>query len=123
MAEQNENEYVKDVEVEITGIEKVLTQDHKAIAQFRFSTTKGVVTWKPKIPKEEYQDGIKETKSILMPKDDIPEKIKEMGKKIASDGKVKAKISYSIFAKEVDGEEQEYRFIRGRKTFDEWELL
>lgn len=120
---EQENEYVKEKEVEITAITIELEKGNEEVRRIRFESDKDI-TWKPKIQKEEFEDGIKIQKTVQMKKDEIPTLIKDIAKKISKEGKVKIKASYSIYNTEnSEGDSVSYRYITSEKTLNSWIIL
>lgn len=117
------NEYVKDKEVVITGVEVELfkEKDSNNIKRIRFVGEENDITWKPTVVKEIFEDGIKILKKVEMTKEQIPQLIKDIAKKSQTDGKVNLTVEYTIFEKEVEGEEtKQYRFITSEVQLNKW---
>ena len=115
---EKEFEVVKNKIVQIGRVEiEPSSFNPEQIQRIRFKTDAGDITWKPKIKKEEYRDGIVVLKSIPMEMDFLPDKIKQIGKILQDGGLVKMKVQ---FMKMTTEEEIEYRFIRSEKTLAKW---
>lgn len=122
---ENENEYVKDKKVVITGVSINLNQGDadQTIRQIRFQTDDGKdITWKPRVLNEEHQSGILVQQMQPMKLNQLPSLVKQIGERIKSGKPVNALVSYAVFTKDVDGEEKSYRFIRSLKTLESWKI-
>lgn len=120
--EQQQNEFVEKAEVVLKSI-KLEIGDNQEIKRIRFVTDKGDITWKPFLFKTKWMNGFDCTVKESMTFDDVPKKLKKWASEIQDEGMMKVRVSYAIFNKDVDGEMQQYRYIRSEKTFDTWEEL
>ena len=125
MTEDNKTtEFCKEVPVTLTGIEiETNPQDILEVKRIRFESSKGDITFKAKVEKEHFQDGIKIKSIVPIKINEIPEEIKNVAKSIQEKGSVKMNVNYSLMKTEVDGEPKEYRFITSMKTFNEWKII
>ena len=119
--EKKETEFVQGVEVVLTGIEvETENNDPTMVKRIKFDTNKGNITFKPKLHKEEFRNGLKITSVVPCTVETIPQKIIDMAKKIQELGSLRLNVEYTVMSTEKDGEEVKYRFITSMKTFEKW---
>lgn len=118
-------EFIPDVEITIKSVKaKLNAKNPNNIDQLRFETNKGDITLKPKITQEDYDGnlGITIQKTVAMTLDKIPEKFKDIAKKIKDSKECKVKGSYVLMTTEKDGEEKEYRYT-SLNQLEKWEII
>jgi hypothetical protein len=121
MEENKTTEFIKEVPVTITGIEvETNPQEVLEVKRIKFITDKGDITFKPKVEKETYQDGMKILSTVPVNTNEIPEEIRAVAKTIQTKGSIKMLVNYTLMKTMQDNEPKEYRFITSMKTFKEW---
>ena len=119
-----EKDFASEVEINIIGIDvKTSFKDSSVVEKIILNTSKGNITYKPKIDTEEFREGMKFLQSVSCTVADIPQKIKDMAKECQDKGICKVKASYSIWRTEKDNEPVEYRFILNQTILDKWTII
>ena len=123
MEAEKDKGFVKAVEVDIT---KVLVEEGREAGEAKkitFETSKGNITWKPKDDKTEYRDGLAIQRKVPSLIEDLPQKVKDIGKEIIDKGKCVVLVNYNWWETNQDGEAVTYRFITSKKTLDDWKII
>lgn len=120
-----EKDYVEGAEIQVSGVSvNTNPRDPEEIFRVVIEFNEGKqVTWKPKIKKEEFKDGIKIVNTVPMKLSELPSKLKQIGKIVNMKGFCKVKASYNVWNTEKDGNPITYRFVQGLNPFDKWEVL
>jgi hypothetical protein len=119
-----EREYVDGVEVGIQSVDiDTAYKDPNQVAKVTFKTDKGDITYKPKINRTEFREGLKINKKEPCLIDDLPDKVKQIAKKTQEVGIVTVLVSYQVWNTTVDGEKKTYRYIQSSKTLDKWQII
>jgi len=122
--EPKDHDYMEGVEVEITEIEvRPTPMNPEEVQQVRVHTSKGDITYKPKVEKTEHRKGLTIKRKVPCLIDDLPEKLIKMADLIARYGKITVNVAYSTWNTEKDGEAVTYRFIQGAATLEKWVIL
>jgi len=117
-------EYVENRELDITSVDiETNTNNNTEVRRVIFNVGENRITWKPKVSKEEYKDGLKIISKIPMTIDALPEKLKKIGSICQSMGKCKVKANYTAMTTDNDGQEVTYRYITSPVTLEKWEIL
>jgi len=116
-------ENVKDKEKNLVKIQSETEEQQMKRIKFIFEDD-FIVTWKPKVEKKEYINGIELIKKCSMEITDMPLKLIKLAQQVNKQGYVKLKISYKVMTTvDGDGNPVKYRFIISEKTFNSWEIL
>lgn len=122
---KNMNEIVDGAEVRISGI--TMRMEKEEIAQVRFQAKTNdeefEITWKPKVTKITKDAGIDFETESRITRDEVPQLLRDIAKKIQQSKECKLKASYQIFSTVKDDVLKEYRYIPNLKTFEQWEIL
>jgi hypothetical protein len=122
--EKTERDFAQGVEVTISAVEvRTNPRNPEEVTKIAFETNKGRITYKPKVTKEEYRDGLKILSTASASLGDLPEIIKVIGSTIASKGNCVVKASYNLWDTEVDGEAVTYRFVQGESMIRSWQIV
>ena len=120
---ETDREYVKDAEVEITSVEAAVDSKTETVSRVVFETSKGRITYKPKVEKANYIEGIKMVQNVPCNPMELSESIREVGRAINSRGTIKVIVTYQVWTTEKDGEPVTYRYVNGRKMMDSWKVI
>lgn len=122
--ERKENDYAEGIEVGVSSVEvETSSLNKEEVTRITFVTDKGKITYKPKVAREEYREGMKIKSVVSCFISDLPDKIKEIAKEANEKGKAKVIVAYSIWNTIKDGEEVTYRYIKGAAMLEKWKLL
>ena len=118
-------QYADNVELDITKIEVDMNNYEKdKIAKVRLVTSKGVISWKPKVTKIEDYMGLEKKSETPMGIEEFAknEKTSELIRAIKKNGFVTVVMDYSVGTVESEeaGEEKTYRWIR---FISQWEKI
>jgi hypothetical protein len=127
MEEEKKNiEQVKNKKITVTCIELESNPNNEnQINKFRFKTDIGDITWKPKIDKIDYINGLKRISKIPMDTGNIPPFIVDIGKIIGEKTKVIIEgVSYMVMkTKDAEGDDVTYRFFTSEKYIESWKIV
>lgn len=119
-----EKDFANGVEVTISSIEvETNPKDVEEVQRVVIKTPDGNITYKPKTMKEEFKDCFKVKSSVPMKFTELPQKLKDLARRVSEKGFARVRASYSIWNTTSDGKDVTYRYIRGTKMMDSWELL
>lgn len=120
MTEQKEHEHISGAEVTITGVDVKLDKYNVGVFQVRFETDKSDITYKPKTIKTEYVEGLKVNKVVPCKIEELPQVIKDIGKKCQTNGKCRVNVHYNVWNTTKDGCDVTYRFVQGQNMMNKW---
>ena len=123
MTEQSEHEFMKEVELFVTGV--IVEMDQRIpemVKKLTLNTTAGNISHKPKSVKEEYRNGFLVKSQAPSYFADLPENLKQIAQEVSERGKCKVVGSYSVWNTEKDGQAITYRFIQGNTMMATWKL-
>ena len=125
MVEINEEKgFVENVETTIKEVELQVNQhNEEQINKIVVKTGGGNITWKPKVKKESFEGGFKVVRAVPMEKPFIPKILTEIATLCTDKGQIRAKVSYTYWKTEKDGQPITYRFINSEKILEKWEIL
>lgn len=119
-----ETKVAKNIQVNITSVEvETSNLNPSLVNRIRFKTSKGDITWKPKIQRTKFVSGLKVLTSEQMDVTELPDSVLKIGQIISEKGGLNMNVCYTVMEDEVDGEKKVYRFITSQKTFDRWSIL
>jgi len=121
--ETKERDYADSIKIEVTGVEVQTNMNNvEEVKKVVFETNKGSISYKPKIAKQEYRDGLKIGSIVPALVDDIPDIIRSIAKEASNKGKCIVTASYHIWNTEKDGEPVTYRYVQGSTMLDKWKI-
>ena len=122
--EKKERDFVENVNVDVMSVEvQTSMMDSTEVKKVVFETSKGRISYKPKIAKQEYRDGLK-IGTIVSPKvDELPQLIRDIGKHVQNKGKCTVNVAYNVWNTEKDGEPVTYRYVQGSTMLDKWVIV
>lgn len=124
MEENKDREFASDVKVVVTEVQADMDRNNvDMVKKLTFFTNVGNITFKPTTKREEYRDGIKMMVTSSAYWADLPVMVKEISKKISTDGKCEVKATYSVWHTEVDDNPMTYRFVQGNNMMAKWHIL
>lgn len=119
---EEKKEFIKDVEVSIMAVDVAMDQkESNVIKKITFGTSKGNITYKPKMETTEYLEGLRVTKTVSCTIDKIPTIIKQIGNEIRLNGTCHAKVSYNYWETDTDGVKKTFRYIQA-PNLAKWEI-
>ena len=119
-----EKDFVDGVEVTLSVVTvETNPKNNVEVSKVIFETNKGNITFKPKISRSTFQDGLKIVVKEPITVGEVPDKVREIGRIAAEKGRVKVLVSYNVWNTEKDGEPITYRFITSEKTLDTWKII
>jgi len=124
MENEKKFEHISDKIVKITSVEVQLDQkDATKIEKITFNVGDKKITHKPKVKKEQFQDGIKIVSSDKMKLENLPQPVKDIAKLCSNKGSCSVNMSYSIMTTEKDGEEVCYRFLSPNSSLEDLKII
>lgn len=111
---EEKNHILMEIKLEINDLKP------NEIDRIIFVIDDGQITWKPKITKEEYFEGLKKVSSKKMSIENIPNKLKEIGNFLKLNSKMRVLACYNIMTVTEDNETKSYKFLKSIKEFDKW---
>lgn len=120
--QEQEKEYIEGAEIKITQVE-CNTDNGEEIKKIIFTTNKGNITYKPKMLKEEFREGIKMNMVKPCSFESLPNIIKQIAKTCQQKGTCLVNVAYNVWNTEKDGMPVTYRFISGVKTLSKWVIV
>ena len=116
----------KEINVEITKIETKMSKiEPNTIEQVRFFTSKGNITFKPKVERSEQYMGLEKTYISPMTIEEFATypKTVEIRNAIQRNGYANVIMDYSVMTGELEGETKTYRFINGLSVYDKIKVI
>ena len=118
MEEKTETKHVKDVLLQIQGMQWEVSKGRLVI-----NTDKGRITCRPKKEVKSMVKGLEMIETTPMTIEDLPEKVFQVMRLVNEKGSVKVNASYQCFDTTTDNVTNTYRFLNSIKQFENWEVV
>lgn len=122
--EKKEREYADNLPIEVISV-KVNANNPKneeEVQKVIFETTKGSISFKPKVDTVSMRNGLEVHKQELCMINDLPAIITDIAKIVTTKGKCKLHATYQIWNTQTDGEEVTYRYVQNKLMMLKWTI-
>lgn len=116
--EEHKPKYYEHIEIGISRIE-IEVEEEEIIKKISFTTTLGLITYKPTIILTSKIDGFNISKRTKATLTNMPEKLKELNNELNKFGVIDVYASFQLWRKDNN----EYRFVQGEKMLNKWQII
>ena len=118
MEENKTVEVVENATLVVTGVESIMDMTGEKVAKVRLNTEHFDLTWKPKLWKSVFNQGMKVLSKDKPTIDQLPQELKDIAGVVNIAGRLMIQnVKYRKMTTSVDGQLQMYRFLLGDNPF------